>query len=60
MARKTFATPVDEELQNEFRKKCKEQGFRMNEVIEILMNGFVKGEIQIKKKISYNIHQEEK
>lgn len=60
MARKTFATPVDEELQNEFRKKCKEQGFRMNEVIEILMNGFVKGEIQIKKEISYNIHQEEK
>lgn len=57
MARKTFATPVDEELQNEFRKKCKEQGFRMNEVIEILMNGFVKGEIQIKKEISYNIHQ---
>lgn len=60
MARKTFATPVDEELQNEFRKKCKEQGFRMNEVIEILMNGFVKGEIQIKKEISYNIHQEGK
>lgn len=60
MARKTFATPVDEELQNEFRKKCKEQGFRMNEVIEILMNGFVKDEIQIKKEISYNIHQEGK
>lgn len=60
MARKTFATPVDEELQNEFRKKCKEQGFRMNEVIEILMNGFVKCEIQIKKEISYNIHQEGK
>ena len=31
----------------------------MNEAIEILMTGFVKGEIQIKKEISYKIHQKD-
>lgn len=58
-ARKTFATPVDEDLQNEFRIECKKQGYKMNEVVEILMTGFVNGDIQIKKEISYKIHQKE-
>lgn len=59
MARKNFATPVDEDLQNEFKAECKKQGYKMNEVIEILMTGYVKGDIQIKKEISYKIHQKE-
>lgn len=58
-ARKNFATPVDEELQNDFKSECKKQGYKMNEVIEILMTGFVNGDIKIKKEISYKIHQEE-
>lgn len=57
--RKTFATPVDEDLQNEFKTTCKEQGYKMNEVVEILMSGFIKGDIQIEKEISYKIHQKE-
>lgn len=59
-ARKPFATPVDEDLQNEFKAECKKQGYKMNEVIEILMTGYVNGDIQIKKEVSYKIHQEEK
>ncbi len=57
MARKNFATPVDESLQDAFKAECKKQGYKMNEVIEILMNGFVNGDIQIEKEISYKIHQ---
>ncbi len=57
--RKPFGTPVDEDLKNDFKAECKKQGFEMNEAIEILMTGFVKGEIQIKKEISYKIHQKE-
>lgn len=57
--RKTFATPVDENLQNEFKAECKKQGYKMNEVVEILMAGFINGDIQIKKEISYKIHQKE-
>ena len=58
-ARKTFATPDDEDLQNEFKTECKKQGYKMNEVVEILMTGFVNGDIQIRKEISYKIHQKE-
>lgn len=58
--RKPFGTPVDEDLKNEFKAECKKQGFEMNEAIEILMAGFVKGDIQIKKEISYKIIQQEK
>ena len=53
--KKTFATPIDEELQNEFKAKCKQEGYKMNE--EILMNGYINGQIQIEKEISYKIHQ---
>ena len=60
MARKTFATPVEESIQNDFKIACKKQGYKQNEVIEALMAGFSNGEIQIKKKISYEIIQREK
>ena len=56
-SKKTFATPIDENLQNEFKTKCKQDGFKMNEVIEILTNGYISGQIQIEKEISYKIHQ---
>lgn len=57
--RKPFGTPVDEDLKKSFKAECKKQGFEMNEAIEILMSGFVNGDIQIKKEISYKIHQKE-
>ena len=60
MARKTFATPVEETIQNAFKAECKKQGFKLNEAIEVLMQGFVDGKIQIKKNISYDIYQQEK
>lgn len=55
--RKNFATPIDEDLQNEFRAKCKQDGYKMNEVVEILLAGYINGEIRIEKQISYKIHQ---
>ncbi|WP_143322630.1 hypothetical protein [Clostridium sp. HBUAS56010] len=59
MARKTFATPVEETIQEEFKTACKEQGFKINEAIEALMEGFASGNIQIKKEISYRISQQD-
>lgn len=60
MARKNFATPVEELIQDEFKIECKNQGFKQNEVIEALMTGFINGEIQIKKEVSYSIIQQGK
>ena len=58
-ARKTFATPVDELIQDEFKAECKKQGYKQNEVIEALMIGFANGDIQIEKEVSYKIRQKE-
>jgi len=60
MVKRSFATPVDEEILRDFKIECAKQGFKMNEVIEILMQGFVDGEIQVMKEISYKIQQDEK
>lgn len=60
MARKNFASPVEETIQDKFKIECKNQGFKQNEVIEALMTGFINGEIQIKKEVSYKILQQEK
>lgn len=57
--RKPFGTPVDVDIRNLFKAECKKQGFEMNEAIEILMKGFISGDIRIEKKISYEIHQKE-
>ena len=60
MARKTFATPVEETIQNAFKAECKKQGLKLNEAIGGLMKGLVDRKIQIKKNISYDIYQQEK
>lgn len=59
MARKTFATPVEESIQEEFKNACKKRGFKINEVMEALMEGFSSGDIQVKKEISYKISQQD-
>ena len=57
MARKNFATPVEESIQNEFKLECRNQGYKQNEVIEVLMTGFINGDIKIEKEIRYRIVQ---
>lgn len=57
MARQTFATLIEKPLQETFKEECKKQGYKQNEVIEILMQGFINGDIQIKKEVTYKIMQ---
>lgn len=58
MARKNFGSPVEEKLQERFKEVCKQQGLKQNEVVEALMQGYVDGKIQISKKVTYEIRQE--
>lgn len=60
MVRQTFATMIDKDLQDTFKNECKKQGYKQNEVIEILMQGFIDGSIQIEKKITYKVIQGDK
>ena len=60
MARQTFATLIEKPLQEAFKVECKKQRYKQNEVIEILMQGFVDGNIQIEKTFSYKVIQSKK
>ena len=53
--RKSFATMIDEQILDDFKKTCQKQGFKQNEVVEALMQGFIAEKIQIAKKVSYDI-----
>ncbi len=57
MARQTFATMIEKPLQDAFIVECKKQGYKMNEALEILMKGFIDGNIQIEKTVSYKVIQ---
>lgn len=60
MARQTFATLIEKPLQESFKEECKKQGYKQNEVIEILMESFINGDIQIEKKVTYKVSQGKK
>lgn len=57
MARESFATLIEKSIKDSFKEECKHQGYKQNEVLEILMAGFVDGSIQIEKKITYKVRQ---
>lgn len=44
---------VDSELKAQFKALCKEQGFKMSEILESLMQGYVNGEIRYERKAVY-------
>lgn len=57
--RKPFNTPVDTEIQTEFKNKCKQQGIKYNDAIEAMMQAFIEGKIKINKKTILDIICEE-
>jgi hypothetical protein len=55
MARKTFATTVEETLQDDFKATCKEKDIKINEALEALMQAFISKEIDIEVNTSYKV-----
>lgn len=53
--RKVFSTTIGEEIQDQFRKRCKRAGMDMNEVLEILMHMYFTGQFSIKMVKSYKL-----
>ncbi len=41
MARKPFATTLEENVAVQFKEECKNSGINMNLVMEVLMQGFI-------------------
>lgn len=53
--RKTFATTVDENLQENFKKVCKEKDIKINEALEALMQAFINEDVEIEVQTSYKV-----
>lgn len=45
--RKNFATSIDSEISDSFKKSCEEYGLKMNIVLEALMKDFSSGNYSI-------------
>ena len=45
--RKNFATSIDSEISDNFKKSCEEYGLKMNIVLEALMQDFSSGNYSI-------------
>jgi hypothetical protein len=56
MARRNFATPIEENIKVDFKAKCEEQGVPMNDVLEALMISYINDaeKVTVEKEVSYN------
>lgn len=41
--RKSFATSIEQDIQDQFKATCKEYGQQMNTILEALMQDFISG-----------------
>lgn len=58
--RKQFATSIDTDILDDFKKSCDEYGLKMNTVLEALMKDFSSGNYSITvKKSGVSIEREE-
>lgn len=47
MARKTFTTTIDEEIQKDFKTACIKNNTKMNDVLETFMKAYANNEFHI-------------
>lgn len=55
--KKMLSTSLDKTVLDAFKEKCKEKDYKMNEILEVLMDSFVNDDIQIVKETSYKVCQ---
>ncbi|MBB6214064.1 hypothetical protein HNQ80_000133 [Anaerosolibacter carboniphilus] len=47
MARKTFTTTIDENVQKDFKMSCVKNEVKMNDVLEAFMKAYSNGEFKV-------------
>ena len=55
MARKTFTTSIDEEIQKGFKEACSKNKVDMNDVLEPFMQDYIEGKFYIEKEVKLNL-----
>jgi len=48
MGKKYINTSIDEDVLSKFRKECDKEGYKMNQLLEMFMRGFINKEFVIK------------
>lgn len=55
MARKTYSLSLEESLRERFKQKCKEEDVTMSDVIEMLIDKYLQGDIVLIKEYRLEI-----
>lgn len=55
IARKSFTTNIDENIQVKFKESCTIQGDKMNDVLEAFMESYINGEFQVEKVVKFKL-----
>ena len=45
--RRTFTTTIEENIQKDFKAKCKENGDKMNDVLEAVMKEYINNKFEL-------------
>lgn len=55
MARKTFTTTIEENIQKEFKLACSRENLDMNDVLETFMKDFSDGKYYLEKEVKLSL-----
>jgi hypothetical protein len=55
--RTSFATTIEEDIQNKFKEACKKQDIKMNEALETMMLMVIEGTMKFRKKTSIEVEE---
>ena len=58
MARKTYSFSLEEDIRKDFKTKCGEDSVNMNDVLELLMDKYLQGDIVVKKEIRLEVRND--
>lgn len=58
MARKTYSFSLEENIRRDFKAKCGEDHVNMNDVLELLMDKYLQGDIVVKKEIKLEVRND--
>lgn len=58
MARKTYSFSLEEKIRRDFKTKCGEDHVNMNDVLELLMDKYLQGDIVVKKEIRLEVRND--
>ena len=58
MARKTYSFSLEEDIRRDFKTKCSEDNVNMNDLLELLMDKYLQGDIVVKKEIRLEVRND--